>query len=1207
MQKNHKELFTSMSPNLRYSIVGLLFVFMVSFIPAYGQLSIQLANQDAFGRKVDASNYPICKVTVRATNGATPVPINVNNIYFTQNGQRALPFRVQPANNNFYDVFFNSRTEGSNDVEVIVTNQGFAESASGSFDSTRLCLVRFIDAVNRNPVKEITFPFPTVGDTINLFMIVQAFVGKTNPDGTQTQVRLDSLGVSSPDFSIRWIGSALSSKEPPVDMQPGFENYFEIKYVAKSEDYVREYLTAYFEAGGQITIPITVFSKSLPEQQELLLTYPNGSEIFAPCEKVKIQWKGYSPDSPTLIELSANGIDWEKIGESNDSTYIWTVPETITETARIRVRQLYSSVQETNLQDQKDAFGKKVNFSRDGLTMVSAYDNGFVTEWDVLNKTNLGSYSVNHVGFPINRLTILGVGYAANNRIFVAYRDPSNSQRIAFFDKGTSAPSSVINIAATRLREVIPSVTGDYIVIIPELGANITILNSTDASVQRRINFDAPVTAFSLTEQKAVIGFLSGKITTYSLPNFIPLDSIIIPELSIAHSVAVTNDGTLIGAASRVGVPTLYDSPKSVMLVGDMSSKKVVRYNDELGAGTNPLGLAFSKSNRYLAVGYRNQPQVSVFELPGKGSFLGSISGHSSNMTSIQFSPDGKTIATSADAQDNLKIRRITFPETDISDAFSIRRPSVTTGTIILPSTYLSHIRDTIINGGICNTGNVALVIDYSRFRFGTHFALLKELNSLDTIKIQDCLTFSLRALPRDTGMIYDTLYIGSCGLEYRIPLQIRGLNRNIGLLADNTNFGESCTGDNNTRELTIIRNNDPVPLTINYLESNRADFIIITSIKDTVLQPGQILTATIRFAPQNVGLLKGIITIYHSDQTKITTNFRVEGTGVGADIDLASKVYFLPDVLTRTIEIKNNSNNPVDIISLQNLPLGIVATSPRLPITIAATSSQTITLTLSRELLENEKDSLIITATPCATRRIIEILPYTATSTLTLPNVKADPRGEAVIPVQYMTIEPDVFGANRLFSAEISMNPRLFLPRFVRSQYGSGTLTKNEIINDKRIIGFSVNGNFPAQGIVAEIVGDAAMGEVLETPILWESNSRFWGKAVAISTSNNGTFSVTEGICGDPRVFNDGQILASINPNPAKDLSEITIQATQEYSYTVTCFDHMGYKVFSTSFSVDEGTHSIPLNVDYLHNGLYMIHINANNSTAVLPLIIAR
>jgi hypothetical protein len=81
-----------------------------------------------------------------------------------------------------------------------------------------------------------------------------------------------------------------------------------------------------------------------------------------------------------------------------------------------------------------------------------------------------------------------------------------------------------------------------------------------------------------------------------------------VPELSIAHSVAVTNDGTLIGAASRVGVPTLYDSPKSVMLVGEISSKKVVRYNDQLGAGTNPLGLAFSKSNRYLAVGYKNQP-----------------------------------------------------------------------------------------------------------------------------------------------------------------------------------------------------------------------------------------------------------------------------------------------------------------------------------------------------------------------------------------------------------------------------------------------------------------------------------------------------------------------------------------------------------------------------------------------------------------------
>ena len=1190
-----------MSPHYRYSIIGLLS--LLTFVTTgYAQLSVQLANQDAFGRKVDASRYPICKVTARATNGAAAVPIDINNIYFVQNGQRALPFRVQPSANNFYDIFFNSRSEGSSTVEVIVTNQGNAESATGKFDSTRLCLVRFMDA-GRNPIKEVTFD-----NLSSLPMIVQAFVGKTNPDGTQTNVMLDSLSISSPDFSIRWVGSSLSTKEPPVEMQPGFENYFYIDYKPQTSGYIREYLTAHFEAGGQVTIPITVSRQSLPEQQQLILEYPNGNEMFAPCEKVPVKWRGYSPDSPTLIELSTNGNDWSEIGKSNDSTFVWNVPDNITENARIRVRQLYSSVQETNLQDQKDAFGKKVNFARDGSTMLSAYDNGFITEWDVINKIKIAEYSLNHVGFPIVRLAILGVGYGANQRPFVAYRDGANSQRIAFFDKGTAIPAATFNLPSYRIREVIPSVAGDFLVIVPELGANLTILNSTNASIQRRINFDAPISAFSLTEQKAVAGFLSGKVVTFSLPSFAPLDSITVPELSIAHSVAVTNDGTLIGAASRVGVPTLYDSPKSVMLVGEISSKKVVRYNDQLGAGTNPLGLAFSKSNRYLAVGYKNQPQVSVLELPGTGTFLGSISGHSSDMSSIQFSPDGKTIATSADAQDNVKIRRITFPETDVSDRdFSIRRPVITADNIIIPPTYLSQIRDSVIIGGICNNGTVKLIVDYARFRFGAHFSLFKELNGLDTVKIGQCLRFSLRSMPIDTGIIYDTLYIGSCGIEYRIPIEMKGLNRNIGLLANNTDFGESCTGTSIERTLIIAKNNDPIPLKINSVVSDNTNFTILSTIKDTILLPGQSLSANVSFLPQNVGAINANVIIFHSDQSKITSQFTLKGIGVGADIAIVSKVYFVPEVLTRTIEIKNNSNNTVDIVSINNTPLGIVSITPSTPLSIPALSSQTVTLTLSRELLEGEIDSIVITATPCATKRIIEIVPYTATSTVTLPNVKADPRGEVIIPIEFSTLEPAEFGTNRVFSAEFSMNPRMFLPRTVRSQFGTGTITKNEIVNDKRIIGFSVLGNFPAKGIACEIIGDAAMAEVLESPIIWENSSRFWGKSVLVSAAGNGVFSLTEGICGDPRIFNDGMITSSIFPNPANDAVEIQINAEDEYSYNIVCYDQLGYMQFSRFITLPQGRHSIPVSVNELHNGLYMIHIEVLNSSVALPLFIAR
>lgn len=1190
-----------MSYILRLVVFAAFFCAFTSTLQA--QISIQLSNVDGFGRKVDVTNYPICKITVRANNGGSPIPMNLNNIYFRQNGQRALPFRVQP-NGTQYDVYFNSRTTGSTKVDIIVTDKGLAGLITDSI--SELCLVRFLN-IQGFVTTEEKVKFAYVGDTATIYLQVNAYVGKSNPDGSQRPIRLDSLHMSSPDFKITWIGSNISIKHPPVDMLPGFNYYFRIDYVPKSTDYIREYLTAHFESGGEIILPITLFNQPLPENKELILLSPNGGEIFSPCEKFLVKWKGYSQDAPTIVEMQSDGGAWEEVGESSDSTYLWTVPATISDNVRIRVRQDYTAVQETPLIDQQIAAGEKVNFSRDGGTMLSGYNNGFVTEWDIIKKIKLNSYSVNFSGFPLQKLKVLGVGYTLNNRLFFAYREPNNIQRIAFFNIGSSTPVSVVQLTNVPIRELYPSPTGEYLVSVPELGASITILNQTDASVQKSVIFEAPITGFFITKEKAVAAFLSGKIITFGLPDFRRLDSVTVPELTIAHNVSITNDGTLVAAATFAGDLTLYSNSNCDLILIDMTNKKVVRYTQN-ASGSNSLGLAFSPSNRFLAIGYREQPQVSVWQLPGESTFLGNISGHSSTMTDIRFSPDGKTIATTSNAVDNLKIRRLTFPEADTSDnTFSIRRPSTKSEVINLKPQFISQIRDSIVTGGLCNTGDVTLVVDYTRFRFGEHFSLSTPLTNADSIKPGECLTFSIRMIARDTGLIRDTLYIGYCGLEYLIPIHSIGLNRNIALLAHNTEYGEICTGDTITKTLTILRNDDPIPLLVNRVESRSTDFAIISIIKDTLIEPGGTLSATIAFVPQNVGRINGNIAIIHSDQEKIIPVFTVSGNGVGANINVVSKVYFIPEVLTRKVKIKNNSDNNVNLISYELKPAGIATITPSVPTSIPPLSEIELTITLTRELDFTERDTLIITATPCATKRIIELLPYTATSEISIPAVTADPSGNGTIPINYVNVEPEEFGTTRKFSAEITMNPRLFLPREIVSNFGTGTITKNEIVNDKRIIGFTIEGIFPAQGKIAEISGPAGMAEVLTTPIEWVNTSVFWGKAVTISAANNGSFSVTEGICGDPRIMTAGQIIATIQPNPADEQVMIGIHTEFDSQLKVDCYDNLGNLVLNAIIPVFKGDSSIPLSTENLRIGAYQLHISSEHTSLTLPLLIAR
>lgn len=1183
------------------------FAIFLCTLTLHAQISVQLSNVDPFGNKIDASFYPMCRVNLRATNGVTPITINTNNIYFRQNGQRALPFRVVP-NGNQYEVYFNSRTTGSSTVDVIVTDKGLAGFAREKFDSLQLCLVRFLNSRGEVTTEE-KINFAYVGDTATIFLQVNAYVGKSNPDGTQKPIRLDSLHMSSPDFKITWIGSNITVKPPPLDILPGFNYYFKVQYVPKSTQYIREYLTAHYEAGGQIILPITLFNQPLPERKELILLSPNGGEKFSPCEKFTIKWKGYSPDAPTIIDMQADNGEWKKIGESPDSIFVWTVPPTISDNVRIRVRQEYTAVQETALIDQKEAAGEKVNFSRDGATMLSAYNNGTVTEWDINKKQKLNSYSIGFQGFPLQQLTVLGVGYTLNNRLFYAYRDPGNVQRIAFFEKGNPNPLSTSNLSTVAIREVYPAPTGDYLVTVPVLGASISILNEQNATLVRSVVFEAPITGFSITKEKAVAAFLSGKIINFSLPDFKRLDSVTVPELTIAHNVSITNDGTLVSAATFAGEQTLYSNSNCDLILIDMNTKRVVRYSQN-ASGSNSLGLAFSPSNRFLAIGYQEQPQVSVWQLPGESSFLGNISGHSSTMTDIRFSPDGKTIATTSNAADNLKIRRLTFPESDTTDnVFSIKRPATQSQKITLKEQYISQIRDSVIVGGLCNTGDVTLVVETTRFRFGEHFALLTPLSINDSIKPGECLTFSLRMIPRDTGVIHDTLYIGYCGLEYAIALQSRGVNRNISLLADKTEFGEICTGDSVKKNVVVLRNNDPIPLLVNRIESKSSDFVVLSKIKDTTILPGGTLSADIAFAPQNVGRINGDIVIIHSDQERVIPSFTVFGNGVGADISTVTKVYFTPEVLTRKVKIKNNSNNVVTITDYELRAAGIANVTPQTPTIIPALSEIELTITLTRVLDFTEKDTLIITATPCATKRVIELLPYTATSVVTLPNIKADPKGDAIIPVTFTTVEPEEFGAVRKFTAEFTMNPRLFLPREVSSQFGKGTLIRNEIMNDKRIIGFSVEGTFPSSGTVAEIIGTAGMAEVLSTPLEFNNSSEFWGKAVTITGATNGTFSVTEGICGDPRITSPGIGLntVSITPNPADDEAVLHFSSDSEQTVVVKCYDNLGNALFATSVNVDKGSFSIPLSTKELRVGAYQLSITSEKSSQSLPLLITR
>ena len=74
--------------------------------------------------------------------------------------------------------------------------------------------------------------------------------------------------------------------------------------------------------------------------EDLALTYPVGGEGFVPGETELLRWDASKGNTPFTLEYTTDGITWNTITTStgvNSSYYNWTVPNTITNQAKVRV------------------------------------------------------------------------------------------------------------------------------------------------------------------------------------------------------------------------------------------------------------------------------------------------------------------------------------------------------------------------------------------------------------------------------------------------------------------------------------------------------------------------------------------------------------------------------------------------------------------------------------------------------------------------------------------------------------------------------------------------------------------------------------------------------------------------------------------------------------------------------------------------------
>ncbi|HYF02211.1 MAG TPA: T9SS type A sorting domain-containing protein [Patescibacteria group bacterium] len=1141
---------------------------------------------------MDQTTLPRAAAVVRAVKGAQPVVLTDKNFFIIDDNRYSQAVSISaPDANGFQRVEWFSQLRSSDYVKFLLSESNETVDTIMLMGSLPfIAFFRFQGQETR--INEVKFGNVAAGVTASQNLRIKV-------RGGQEALVIERVETGTQFFKAEWKGGWGVPSQLPGELASGLPANVEVSFTPSEDKYYSDILTIYYSGGAKDQIPLYGNKLELEEKTVLRLLSPNGGEILAPCSEFVIRWSGHVQQFPTIVEYSNNnGTSWVEIKRVSDSSYVWRVPDDISDSVRVRVRQEFQRSAEGVLNaEQSEAHA--LGFSADGTAFLTAHANGKITEWNAEGFQKIRTLDVS----PVGSVEMAGTGYGREKTTVVAAYTlkgtGQNTSTLVLFKNGSNSPTSEIQLPQSfRLKKMLSDPLGRFFAMIPQLGRE-ALLYDDEGNLLKTIQFDAPVTSANINASGVIITLLNGIVAHYNLPDFSLKTSLNFPFLPIILQAAISPDGAFAAVATQA--PTGIDvARESEVFIIDIASNSVIRHLSAPKSllASEPRALSFNATGRSLVLGYAANPRVSLWnfskedDTPPYSDYSDLSLNLSGDLTDVSFGPDGRFAIASARSalSGNLIYRRFTYPEADMSDAmFRIVPPVAQLNVPSFPDTYLGARNPSPTTAIFCNTSEASIILESANLKFGYHFSQVTPFLK-DTLQPGECLNLEFAFVPRDTGIIRDTLTITTCSRTFVIALEARSLARNILLVANNTDFGELCVGASTERDLAFIKNNDPVPLTINSLnvfDIFTSGFSILTPIVDTILQPGEMLAVRVKFQPKKLGEDRRDVIIRHSNQEAITSRLTLVGTGIGTDIQAVGAFPFIPEILNRKLTLKNNSPNTITITKADLEPNGAFTVVTPLPMDIPANSEGEVEITWNGQ---PTGDVLLkIQSAPCGSEKTVILREFKGTSTVSVPTVEADAYAKNVqIPVRFKNNDNTTYAGQRFFEAEVLVNPRLFLAESVTSEFGEATFTQN-VVNGKRVIHVRVEGDFKGEGVAAVIHGIAGLAETLESPIEFNSTSVFWGSAVSVSTQP-GLLKITG--AGSRRVIQPNitaQIMA-IFPNPARENITLEIEAETASAAILEVYNALGEKLAEAPADLLKGRSRADMNVSQLPAGTYRV-----------------
>jgi hypothetical protein len=230
----------------------------------------------------------------------------------------------------------------------------------------------------------------------------------------------------------------------------------------------------------------------------------------------------------------------------------------------------------------------------------------------------------------------------------------------------------------------------------------------------------------------------------------------------------------------------------------------------------------------------------------------------------------------------------------------------------------------------------------------------------------------------------------------------------------------------------------------------------------------------------------------------------------------------------------------------------------------------------------------------PCASAKVIRIVPYTASATLRMPSVKADPRGRAVLPVSINLTEKYPYIGKQEALFEFRSKAGLFLPDSISSTFGSIQILSRDVIGDERITKLRFEGTIPKSGTLCTISGFAGISDVHSTKLIFNDTMDFFSRTVSMNYVS-GSLELTN-ICADLFLQESkGLSVRTIYPQPANDNVIIDIEATETQNLTIMLADQMGKELAIMKYPIFVGAQSLDLKLpNDLQSGVYSVTLSS-------------